>query len=1302
MELTSAAPAEGARSDKADLSFPIVGIGASAGGLDAFKQLLQALPADTGMAFVLVQHLAPTHVSLLAEILAPTTTMPVLEVKDEPRVEPNHVYVIPPNRTMVMTDGHLRLFPRQDTPGQHRPVDAFLRSLAEHDSHRAVGVILSGTGTDGTVGLTAIKSEGGITFAQDDTAQQDGMPRSAITAGCVDFVLPPDQIAAELARIGRHPYISPDVAGPPTAPGQKPLPGEAVGKIVQLLHKATGVDFRQYRSTTLYRRITRRMLLHRLDGPGEYLRLLGDDAAEVQNLYRDILISVTAFFRDADAVDALKAKVFPTLLDGRPQHDPVRIWVLGCSTGEEAYSIAIALAEFDANRGAQVPAQIFATDLNEHGIEKARIGLYPKNIVQDVSPERLARFFVETDAGYQVVRSIRDACVFARHNVLSDPPFSRMDLITCRNLMIYMQPVLQRQVFPLFHYALKPNGFLWLGSSETIGTFTDLFGVEDARQKIFRRRGAPSPSHLVVPLATSTWATRPGRAEAPVERGGAEADVQREADRLALAKYAPPGVVVNANLDILQFRGDTSPYLAPPPGRPSVSLLKMAREGLTVGLRALVQRVREEGAPARQEGLRVKSEGGTREINLEVMPLRGEGAAGCFLILFEPVGSPTREVPADISAPAGSADAEREIAHLAQELAATREYMQSLIEQQEAANEELQSANEEVQSANEELQSINEELQTSKEEIQSSNEELTTVNEEMVYRNDQLGRVNADLINFLASTHLALVTLGPDLRVSRFTPQAERLLNLTASDVGRPIGDLGVPIIDPELGRELAEVIDTARTLEREVQDRQGRWYSLRLRPYRTLDNRIDGAVLVLIDITVQKRAEDTLRDADRRKDEFLAMLAHELRNPLTPLAINLELLRRSGGDATVERVRAVMARQVDKLKRLVDDLLDKSRVNLGKIELALEAVDLAIDSQDHELTVYLPSAPVYVQGDAARLEQVVMNLLANAAKYTERGGRIGVTLEPEDGTVVLRVRDTGIGIDPEMLPRVFDLFTQADTSYSRSRGGLGIGLSLVRQLVGLHGGSAEAHSEGLGTGSEFVVRLPVLPEPRAAPATVVPPRADEQSPAAPAPRRVLLVDDNVDVAESVAELLRELGHDVQIAHTGIAAIAAAAEFRPQTVFLDIGLPGMDGYAVARALRKLTSGNQFVLVTLSGYDQDEDRRRSRDAGCDAHLVKPADVAALQQILACRPPAAARPFSPTGHECDIRKHCGLERLSRPATPFRQPREKRPLAPDDSKRARPCRRPALSYTGRRMWIRCIRRASGGFPGSPSGRA
>ena len=479
--------------------FPVVGIGASAGGLDAASHLLKALPTNTGMAFVLVQHLDPTHSSMLAEILSRSTHMPVLEVHDEPVVLPNHVYVIPPGQTMSIGENHLTLQARPPTREPHRPIDSFLRSLAQDQRHRAIGVILSGMGNDGTLGLQEIKAAGGVTFAQDQTAQYEVMPRSAMAAGCVDFVLPPDKIAEELVRIGRHPHVRPLPALPPQE--------TTIAAILDLLHDTTGVDFTLYKSTTLYRRISRRMLLHRFEGLQEYLAHLREDPAEVKALYRDVLISVTSFFRDPEALETLKSTVLKELLTDRSQNNPLRVWVLGCSTGEEAYSIAMAIVECCAGQASQVPIQIFATDLNELGIEKVRSGLYSKNIAQDVSPERLRRYFVETDSGYQVTKSIREMCVFARHNVGRDPPFSRMDLISCRNLLIYMEPSLQRKVVPLVHYALKPNGYLWLGTSETVGSFGELFDVVDNKHRIYRKCSVSMSHERILPMAATVTQT---------------------------------------------------------------------------------------------------------------------------------------------------------------------------------------------------------------------------------------------------------------------------------------------------------------------------------------------------------------------------------------------------------------------------------------------------------------------------------------------------------------------------------------------------------------------------------------------------------------------------------------------------------------------------------------------------------------------------------------------------------------------------------------------------------------------------
>src|SRR5262245_25381826 len=715
--------------------FPVVGIGASAGGLEAFRLLLEHLPTDTGMAFVLVQHLDPAHESILTELLSKSTPMSVREVVEGVAVEPNHIYVIPRNTNMAIEEGILRLLPREYMRGQHRPIDYFLRSLAEEQRNRAIGVILAGRASDGTLGLDAIKAEGGITFAQDEeSARYDGMPRSAIAAGCVDFVLPPNRIAEELARISRHPYIAaievvkPDEGKPAE---DSPPSGDSFTQILLMLRKVTGVDFSHYKPSTLRRRITRRLVLHKLEGMNDYVKYLRANKEEVEKLYQDILIRVTSFFRDQESFEALKEKVFPDLVRQRADDGPLRFWVLGCSTGEEAYSIAIAFLEFAGDRAEHIPIQIFATDLNNEAIEKARAGIYPQSMTNDVSPERLRRFFVKHDGGYQISKPIRDMCVFARQNVLTDPPFSRIDLVSCRNLLIYLEPILQKKIIPALHYALKPSGVLLLGASETIGSFTDLFKLEDKKHKLYSKK--PGLSRMQYIYTPGAYAMEKGEVARKPIRGGEgvpiETDAQREADRVLLMRYAPAGVLVDPDWEILQFRGSTSPYLEAPSGKATHNLLKMAREGLLVPLRTALHQAKKDDGPVRKEGLRVKINGHTRDFNLEVIPIKGATTnMRNFLVLFEPVTYFVKQKPAeaDVVEAKSARGAERqaaekrEIARLQQELLASREYLQSVIEQQEAYNEELQSANEEIQSSNEELQSINEELETAKEELQSS------------------------------------------------------------------------------------------------------------------------------------------------------------------------------------------------------------------------------------------------------------------------------------------------------------------------------------------------------------------------------------------------------------------------------------------------------------------------------------------------------------------------------------------------------------------------------------------------------
>jgi len=826
---------------------PIAGVGASAGGFEAFRELLLSFPADTGLSLVLVQHLDPGHESLLAKLLSRATTMPVAEVEEGMTVEPNHVYVIPPNKTMGIRHGRLHLMARREPAAKHLPIDQFLCSLAEDRGNRAIGVILSGTASDGTMGLKAIKAEGGITFAQDiKSAKYDGMPRNAIAAGCVDFVLPPEGIARELARIGRHPYLG---IG---HPGQAEESDDELRQIFLVLQRATGVNFADYKYSTIQRRIARRIMLHKLESRKQYLRLLRENPAEPPALCEDILIHVTGFFREPESFLALAEQVFPRILDPKPPDESIRVWVPGCSTGEETYSIAMVLLECLGDRAGRMPVQIFGTDISTVSIEKARTGLYGESSLGGVSPERLRRFFVKVAGGFQIAKSLREMCVFARQDLAQDPPFSRLDLISCRNVFIYMGPALQKKIMGIFHYALRPTGYLMLGKSESASGFADLFTVIDREHKICCK-GPGEPSLIFDLSAAAGYQSAMGAAPGNPQTQP-RFDVQREADRIVLSQYGPAGVVVNENLHILHFRGQCSPYLSPPPGQASLGLLRMVRPELVLELRTAVHQAKKQEIAVTRKGIRIHRDGHLADCSLEVVPFKSDLGQRFFLVLFqetpvrEPDGSDARR-----QAPASTRRQAREDTRLRQDLQATEQSLQSMIQEQEAINEELKSANEEALSSNEELQSTNEELETAKEELQSTNEELVTVNEQLGNRNSELAQLNGDLTNLLSSVNIPILMLSGDWRIRRFTPQAETLLNLLPGDVGRPIVNLRPNIDLPDPATLVAEIAGSMMR-EREVQDREGRWYSLRIRPYRTMDNKIDGAVMTFIDIDAAKR----------------------------------------------------------------------------------------------------------------------------------------------------------------------------------------------------------------------------------------------------------------------------------------------------------------------------------------------------------------------------------------------------------------------------------------------------------------
>jgi two-component system CheB/CheR fusion protein len=838
----------------------IVGIGASAGGLEAFTQLLRALATNTGMAFVLVQHLEPKHQSILADLLANATEMPVQEVREGMRAEPNHVYVIPANADLSLMNGLLHLAGRRAPAGHHLPIDYFFQSLAEARQTRAVGVILSGTASDGTAGLKAIKVAGGITFAQQpESASFDGMPRSAIASGCVDLVLPPDQIATELARIGRHPLLP--FAGTAALEGAQKLPAreEDWARLFTLLHSAHRVGFTFYRRSTIERRVARRMALHKLESMRDYLRFAERDPKELDALFEDILIHVTGFFREREVFAALQKQVLPALLAAKPAGEPFRIWVAGCSTGEEAYSIAICLLESMGQRAAGIPIQIFATDVSDAAIEKARAGVYPEVEFREVAPERLRRFFTRVNGHYEVNKTLREICVFARHDVTKDPPFSKLDLVSCRNLLIYFEPVLQKKVLARFHYALKSNGVLLLGKSESVAS-TDLFTPTDRKLKVFTKNPAASISFEALHTMHEMLAPR-GNGQ---NRGGPPGlDLEKEADRIVWERYTHGGLVVNNELQILHYRGDTSPYLKPIPGKATLNLLKMVREDLQLELRAAIQTARRTGSSVRREAVRFQHDQEMRAVNLEIRPLpAADGQGRCFLILFEDASVPSRPraLKPAVRKAKEPTTGNKEVRRLQNELARTREYLQAVIRDQESTNEELKTTNEEALSSMEELQSTNEELETAKEELQSSNEELVTLNEQLQNTNTELGHLSDDLNNVLSGVEIPVVILDGERRIRRFTAPAQKLFGLVPDDIGRPLGDLRFGISIRDVKELISAATATAGEVQQEIQSEDGHWYSLRIHPFQTREHKIEGVLMAFVDIHDLKQHQAALQ----------------------------------------------------------------------------------------------------------------------------------------------------------------------------------------------------------------------------------------------------------------------------------------------------------------------------------------------------------------------------------------------------------------------------------------------------------
>lgn len=880
-----AAPPEKARKRTtkaaASTNFPIVGMGASAGGLEAFQQFFNSMPPDSGMAFVLIQHLDPTRKSIMAELIRRYTEMKVEEVETGTKVKPNTVYVIPPNSYMAILRGNLHLLEPAPPPGHRMPIDFFFRSLAEDRKDRAICIVLSGTGSEGTLGLRAIKGEGGMCIVQEpESAKYDGMPRSAISTGMVDYILPPEKMPVQLAAYVEHAF-GPGRRKPVTRIAQPP---DLLEKIFIVVRSHTGHDFSNYKRSAVLRRIQRRLAVNQLDSLSDYLTYVQNNPQESQTLFQEFLIGVTNFFRDPESFEALKEHLH-SLLKDRPVGHPVRIWVPGCATGEEAYSVAIILKEVMEKLKKTFDVQIFATDISAHAIETARRAVYLNNIGVDVSSERLRCCFVLEDSSYRVNKEIRDMIVFAMQNVIKDPPFSKIDLISCRNLLIYFEQELQKKVLWLFHYALRSDGLLFLGSSESVDGLGHIFPIADRKWKIFRHLRSeghrPAIEFEIPPLMKAGQAALRKAAKPAPER----VSYREMVEKMMLERYSPASVVIDEKSDIVYVHGRTGKYLEPAAGQFSGNLLAMAREGLRLELANAIRRALAERQEVRVERLRVKTNGMAHLINLLVKPIEEPPSmTGLLTVVFEDVRAEKEE---ELKLAPIRDRSRKRIEELENELRSTREYLQTIIEELESSNEELKSTNEELQSSNEELQSTNEELETSKEELQSLNEELVTVNSELQQKIDELSKAGGDMANLLASTAIGTMFLDTKLNIQRFTPTIKKIINLISTDIGRPVGHVVSNLNYEHLVDDAQEVLSTLIPKEAQVRTKDGRWHLMRIMPYRTLEDVIDGIVITFTDIHCLKEME---AKAEYARKMFEAIV-NTVREPLIVLDDELRVV---------------------------------------------------------------------------------------------------------------------------------------------------------------------------------------------------------------------------------------------------------------------------------------------------------------------------------------------------------------------------------------------------------------------------
>jgi len=1364
------------------VDFPIVGIGASSGGIQALMRLLQGMPADGGMAFVAVLQLSPNHASHVDNVLQRSVSMPIVQVFGTTPIEKNTVYLISPSNDLSLADGCLHVAPSD--PSRRRPVaiDLFFRSLADAHGARSISIILSGMGSDGAMGIARIKEQNGINIVQDPMdAEYDEMPRNALATGFVDIVLSVERMPARLIELrdnaramkalhsvddsplnegGIDPGIELGIE-----PGDEPAAPNAdidvLNALLTILRIRTGHDFRHYKRGTAMRRIERRLQVNGVADLAGYKRFIETHPEETTALLKDMLIGVTNFFRDRKSFDALEQQVVANLFTMRPLDEPVRAWSVGCSTGEEPYSLAMLLSEHRPAQGKFPLIQVFATDVDASAIETARAGVYAGSIVADISAERLSRFFMKPGGRYQVSKELRQKVVFAIHNILGDPPFSGMDLISCRNLLIYLDRTVQRQVLETFHFALRPGGFLFLGGAESIESASDLFEQVDKRNRIYQSKRVGTRAVAPLPLI------RPAIFDIPRRPGlGTETPASLAALRQRVfERYAPPNVTVDRDGAVLHMSDHAGRFLQYVSGEPSRNLLTLVNPELRAELRTALHRVLRDGDSVVARRVRFSRGETPSFVNISARLFKDDDSGEDVIVVFFDEIENEVTVQQDVPVHDAAADASK-LMDLEHDLHRAQKEMHSSMEDASAFAEELMASNEELQAINEELRSTSEELEAGKEELQSVNGELVTVNLELSDTVAETTKANDDLRNLISSTGIATVFVDREMRIKRYTPPAVALFKLIASDIGRPLLDLTHRLDYPQMAADARAAFDTLTLTEREIRSDRGEWFLARVLPYRTVDDQIDGAVITLIDITARRAAEAAARSseeslrlaavttndyaiivldmdglivtwnggaqrifgyaesevrgqpldliflpddretraplrerqratqagrvederwhvrsdgteiycsgvttpiesdqfrgyakiardvtnktgiesqkqlaltlerairaqseaANRLKDEFFSVLSHELKNPLNLIHVKAELLTRipdvrdiSSVQDAADAIRRAVAGQA----KIIDDLLDLSRVRAGKLALRFAPVEIAsvlqevvaasvADAQagDIELSVAGADAAVMIHADAERVEQMIWNLVRNALKFTPHGGRVRIALSRQGGFVCVEVADTGQGIDPGFLPRIFEMFSQADGGGRRDRGGLGIGLSLVKQLAELHGGRIEVESAGQGQGASFRLWLP-----ENAPSLPVETPREYVDPGILRGLRVLLVDDSIEALEAFRMLLEMEGAQVRAEPSAEQALEAAAQQEFDVVLSDIGMPTMNGYEMIQQMRKTPRTARLPALALTGFGREQDVTRALAAGFDGHLSKPVSLKGLVAAIA---------------------------------------------------------------------------------------